>query len=213
MNGNAILDSGSTQTLPAPAAEITSRRQYNKPRAPKKPRPSRRKVIIPQQFETIAGPPNAEQVKVALGEPPAPIALTHGHCKLSAELLIIIEDAISAGMSIAGACELAGIDDETYQFWREGNPQIAKRFKLVERRSELTFIRLLKETVDAGNRCWTGYAWFLERRYGWINRSESSSTSTNTNVNLTLAKEVYSKMGAAGDVHVKERSKEIDITP
>ena len=72
-----------------------------------------------------------------------------------------ILDALALGSTINDACAYAGISNDTFGRWRDGDTDFADAIKKAQAQARVVSIGRIRKAGNDGN--WTADAWFLER--------------------------------------------------
>lgn len=106
-------------------------------------------------------------------------------CKLTDNLIKIVEKEISDGNYITTVCQAHGINRTTFYEWKRRGEKASsgiyrdfyEAVNRAEAESEKKYVGVIKDAANTGT--WTAAAWWLERRYPdrWGKREKVDVTS------------------------------------
>ena len=74
-----------------------------------------------------------------------------------------LRDKILRGLTDQQACELVGVDYDTYSRWLVAYPQFRDFIRRVKAQVEFDALEYMHDAMDGG--IWQAASWFLERKY------------------------------------------------
>lgn len=99
--------------------------------------------------------------------------------KLTPELIVRVEQLLSAGNYVTTVCDFVGIDKSTWYRWLEqGSKEEAGLFRefcdTVKKAEAGAEVRAVTGILKAGQTSWQALAWFLERKHPekWSSRQK-----------------------------------------
>jgi hypothetical protein len=113
----------------------------------------------------LSDPSQPEPHAVELVVLPADKPVRRGRpVRLTLKRFVKICRRVEAGWAVTTACEAESVTYQIFRFRCSKNPRLEERFRKAERiRAEVRHERALASVMEAGEKSWLAYAWFLER--------------------------------------------------